>query len=359
MAQPFSQSKAYRNLSLWDFTELTEEQAREKFTLLRWGSISEMPCPVCGAVDKHYVRRTRHQWRCKHCDAVFSVTTGTPFANRKIPFKKLLVIIYTFIARPKGDAANTLHAHLKVTLRTVYQNFSKLREVLWEQRDLTRLTGLVHVDGGHFCGKPRRPKKRIRATSTIVNNKLRNRKAGMVPPDKKSHIEPWNLEKLKNRRVILVMRQVSSTPGLGAERTIVAVVKDESAKSVVPLIRKYVDTSARIQSDEGHAYSQLSAWYDHRTVRHSAEYSTDDGVNNNQAESYFGRMRRGEYGTYHGMRHQYLAFYANEFAWRENMRRMTLNEKFLNLMQKLFRCGLSKAWRGYAQGHRLGFEYLG
>ena len=359
MAQPFSQSKAYRDLSLWDFTDLTEDQAREKFALLRWGSTTEMPCPVCGKVDKHYVRRTRHQWRCKHCDTVFSATTGTPFVKRKIPFKKLLALIYEFISAPEGCAANRLHSRLKVTLRTAYQNLMKTREVLWEQRDLSPLKGLVQVDGGHFCGKPRRPRKRAQATSTIVNNKLRNRKAGMVPIGKNSHIEPWNLKKLENRRVVLTLRQASPTPGMGAERTIVAIVMNESASSVIPVIRKHVDVSSEIWSDDGHAYVRLSAWFTHRTVRHSKEYATDDGVNNNQAECYFGRMRRGEYGVYHGMRSPYLAFYANEFAWRGDVKWMTLGEKFANLMQKIFKCVPSRAWQGYAQGHRLGFEYLG
>lgn len=358
MAQPFSQSKTYRDLSVWDFTDLTEEEAHEKFVMLRWGSTTEMPCPACGALDKHYVRRQRRQWRCKHCDTVFSVTTGTPFAHRKLPFRKLLVLLYEFITAPEGCAANRLHSRLRVTLRTAYQNLMKSREALWEQRDLSPLKGLVQVDGGHFCGKPRRPRKRTKATSGIVNNRLRNRKAGMVPHNKNSHIEPWNREKLKKRRIVLTLRQVSPIPGEGAERSTVAVVNSESAQHVIPAIRKYVDGASEIWSDDGNGYMSLSAWFTHRTVRHSAEYATDDGVNNNHAESYFGRMRRGEYGVYHGMRPQYLAFYANEFAWREDVRRMTLAEKFSELMQKIFGAGPSKAWKGYAQGHRLGFEYL-
>ncbi len=318
-----------------------------------------MPCPICGTVDRHYIRRTRRQWRCKHCDTVFSVTTGTPFANRKISFRKLLVLLYEFVTAPDGCSANKLHSRLKVTLRTAYQNLMKSREALWEQRDLTPLQGLTQIDGGYFCGKPRRPRKRTKATSGIVNNKLRNRKAGMVPPDKKSKIEPWNLEKLKKRRVVLTMRQVSPEKGVGSVRTIVAVVKSETAQQAIPVIRRYIGPTTEIWSDDGHGYTSLSAWFEHRTVRHSAEYATDDGVNNNQAEAFFSRMRRGEYGSYHGMRPQYLAFYANEFAWRDDVRRMTLSEKFNDLVGKIFNCGPSKAWRGYAQGHRLGFEYMG
>lgn len=172
-------------------------------------------------------------------------------------------------------------------------------------------------------------------------------------------IEPWNQEKLKKRRIVLVLRQLSQPPGQGAVRTIARVVMAEDARNAVPVIKKYVALGTLIQSDEGHAYASLTAWYDHETVRHSAEYATDNGINNNQAESYFGRMRRAEYGTYHGMRPQYLAFFASEIAWREDTRRQSLAQKFEGLLAVIFSCGLSKAWCGYFQGHRLGFEYLG
>jgi transposase-like protein len=358
MAQPFSQTKAYRNLCSSDFTDLTEEQAREKFTILRWGSTSVMPCPICGVVDKHYVRRTRNQWRCKHCDTVFSVTTRTPFLNRKLPFKKILLLTYDFIHAAQGKSANALHSERGVTLRTVYLNFHKIREALFETRDLTPLTGLVQIDGGYFCGKPRRPRKRAQVTSGIVNNKLRNRKANIIPGGQTPKLEPWNIEKLKNRRIAVVMRQVGEK-GSGAIRTIVAVTMNENAISVAPLIKKYVDRSAEIWSDNGQGYSLLSAINKHSTVTHSVEYSTKDGVNNNQAESFFSRMRRAEYGVYNGMRHQYFAFYANEFAWRSDMSKKTLTDKFNDAMQKIFKCGVSKAWCRYVQGHRLGFEYMG
>ncbi len=286
------------------------------------------------------------------------LTTGTPFANRKLPFKQLMLLIYEFVSSPKGCSTNATHPKLEMTCRTAYQNFSKLREAIYEQADLTPLSGTVQIDGGHFCGKPRRPRKRAKSTSSIVNNKLRNRKAGMVP-NGTTHLEPWNQEKFKNRRIVLTMRQLSNVRGQGAERTIVRIIMAEKAQHVLPVIKKYVCPGATIQTDEGHAYSSLIAWYNHETVCHSVEYSTDTGVNNNQAESFFGRMRRAEYGTYHGMRPQYLAFYASEFAWREDTRPLSLGQKFDDILGKVLRCGLSKAWRGYFQGNRLGLEYLG
>jgi len=356
--QPFCQTKAYRNLAEDEITELTEEQAREQFTLFRWGSTTEMPCPACGSVDQHYHRRSRHQWRCKHCYTDFSVTTGTPFLNRKLPFKKILHLIYDFIASPKGCAADEYHAKRGVTLRAAYLNFHKIREALFEMRDQTPLSGLVQVDGGHFCGKPRRPRQRKQVTSGIVNNKLRNRKASMIPGGQTPTMEPWNREKYINRRIAIVLRQCGKK-GEGANRTIVAIAMNENAESVIPLVRKYVVPGSTVWTDDGHAYKRLSAWYDHDSVTHSKEYSTDKGVNNNQAESYFSRLRRAEYGIYHGMRCQYFAFYANEYVWRADMNKKTLGEKYADAMEKIFKCGPSKSWRGYGGGHRLGFEYMG
>jgi hypothetical protein len=269
-----------------------------------------------------------------------------------------LRLIFEFVKSSKGHACNEYQAAQKINVRTAFQNFHKIREALFETRDLTPLTGLVQIDGGHFCGKPHRPRKRRQVTSGIVNNKLRNRKASMIPDGQTPKLESWNVKKLKNRRIAIVLRQVGKK-GEGANRTIVAIAMDESEKSVIPLIEKYVDRSAEIWSDNGQAYSKVNAINTHRTVTHSVEYCTEDGVNNNQAESYFSRVRRAEYGVFHGMRRQYFAFYANEFAWRADMSKKSLREKFDDVMQKIFKCRHSKAWRGYAQGHRLGFEYLG
>ena len=359
MAHIFSQSKAYRDINVFDVANFSEAQAHDLFCLSRWGSLDTIVCPVCGAVGKHYDRKRRRQWRCKECHSIFSVTTSTPLANRRLPYRKLLLAIFMFVAAPKSESSNKLHATLGVTLRTAYILYGKLREALWEQRDTTPLRGLVHIDGGHFCGKPRRPRKRNGMTSFALNSRLRNRKASIVPRQPGDRIESWNAKKLRNRRVVLVLRQTALIPLVGAAKTRVVIVKAETAKNVLGAIRANVAEGATIMTDESSAYTHLSSWFDHRTVRHSKEYATADGVNQNQAESFMARLRRAEYGVFHGMRHQYFALYANEMAWREDVRHKTLQEKLTDLMAAVMRCGLSRTWRGYNQGHRLAKEYDG
>ncbi|MGO0790446.1 transposase [Herbaspirillum seropedicae] len=136
----------------------------------------------------------------------------------------------------------------------------------------------------------------------------------------------------------------------GAIRTITCVLKAESAEEVVRAVQKYVATGTCIETDDGRAFLALkNLGYQHQTVRHSVEYSTEDGVNNNQAEALFSRLRRAEYGVYHGMRLQYLAFYAVEFGWRDDNRKKSLKEKFRSLLRCIFRGDISLASRDTAK----------
>jgi len=359
MAQHFSQSKNYRDLGLLTVAALSNKEAHDVLCCARWGSTETIGCPYCGVIAKHYARPRRLQWCCRECDRTFSVTTGTPLADRKLSYNKILTLIFLFVAAPKSEAANKMHATMQVTRRTVYVLFGKLREALWFQRDLAPLWGEVQIDGGHFCGKPRRANVRKGITSLAVNSRLRNRKAGIAPLQKGEKMESWNVKKLKNRRIALVMRQIAGERGAGAFRTKVVIVPAETAKHVIAPILANVVPGSLIMTDDSHAYKQLAARYEHKSVKHSERYSTPEGVNQNQAEAFFSRLRRAEYGTYHGMRKEYFALYAYEMAWREDVRKMTMKEKFMQLLTIFMRSGMSCVWRGYNQGHRLPAELTG
>ena len=58
-----------------------------------------------------------------------------------------------------------------------------------------------------------------------------------------------------------------------------------------------------------------------KRVNHSVEFKSEDGGCTNQAESYFSRLRRAEFGVHHRISGHRLQAYADEMAWRENHRR--------------------------------------
>lgn len=79
-----------------------------------------------------------------------------------------------------------------------------------------------------------------------------------------------------------------------------------------------------VRTDECPVYISFSAHFKHETVEHSKEYSTINGVSNNQAESFFSRPRRSEYGVFHRMMARYMRDYMLEMAWREDNRKKRL-----------------------------------
>lgn len=360
IAMHYTRKVSNREITFYDIAKLSQEECWSIFKECRFGNKPEFACPECGTIDKHWFISTRKQWHCKGCEHRFSVTSGTVWQNRKLSFSKLLCILILFVSSSQGLAANKLPSMIDITYKTAYLNLGKIREVVFETMDLSLLSGIVHIDCGHFCGKPRRGNKRKKSDSFLVNNKLRNRKDSIVPV-KNVHPEYWNIEKLKNRRIVLVLSQLALNDdgSYGSDRTITYILKGENANLILPLIKKSVTKDAIIMTDSGTAFNKVEPLVGNRhfAVNHSKEYQDELGVNNNQAESFFSRLRRAEFGVYNGMRRTYLAFYSAEFAYRNDIKSLGIGKRFRSLLSKILSREPSKAFCGYSQGKRLGFEY--
>lgn len=355
----FAVSAAARDFTAWQVAEMSAEDCLWKIVELRWGATDKVVCPSCGVIDKPFARVDRTQLRCRHCDHHFSPLHDSPFEDRKMPLRKLLLGISLYAAGAKGVPALYLSRVLDIQPKTAAALTGKLREVLVRQRDTDILEGVIEIDGGHFCGKPRHGRVRLRTRPEDVAAALEAKMRGLKTPKRKprSKAEARNWARRNLRRIVLVLREKHPIKGLGAWKTRIAIGYTENARIAERITRQLVREGSEIMTDENGAYTTLSCWYDHKCVEHAKEFSTPDGVNENQAESFFSRMRRSEYGTFHGFRPKYLFDYAQEFAWREDVRRYTEGEKIADLFRQLFANGLSKWWRGYWQGHHRPGEY--
>jgi ISXO2-like transposase domain len=88
-----------------------------------------------------------------------------------------------------------------------------------------------------------------------------------------------------------------------------------------------------------------------KRINHSEAYSKN-GACTNQAESYISRLRRAEIGQHHHIAGRYLAQYAGEMAWREDMRRTANGTQFNACGRLALGHPPSPAWAGYWQRHR-------
>ena len=369
MAQHFLASAKFRDLKVDEIDSVSEKEAHQYLANIRWGCNGQQICPACGLIDNHYWRKHRQHWRCKNrgCEKEFSATQGTPLHGHKLAIKKILKAIFLYVTEMKGCSALALSRRISVSTKTAWVLIFKIRESFYFNQDTSLLKGVVQADGAYFCGKRRDANKRgcnmPDRTSGIQQAIYHN--YGSAPSGRQKRARQFapggkaNALRRKNRRVVLVLRELSKNVGAGATKTRVTIAKREHESEAMPFIQKNIEQGSLIMTDENSAYNQLAAEYCHKTVQHSLEYQTDEGINNNQAESFNSRMRRAEYGVYHGYRYKYLMFYASETAWLEDYRRSTLRERFNVIAEYLTQSRLSKYFRGYWQGHHLRQEILG
>lgn len=353
------------SLTLDSVCQLTDEQARHFLAELRWGNREQQVCPDCGTLDRHHDIRTRKQWRCKHCFRTFSVTSGTPFADQKIGYRKLAIAIFAFVIHQKGLAALSLRRIIGGQYRTSYVLLQKIREAIMLTVSQEKLTGVIEIDGGHFSGKKRKGRKKKRSTRADKN---------AVPKKWSQHrekLKPSAFPFHPNRRIVMVLREIfpektsrinkhNNKPiGLGSRRTVVAVCRSENKTDIEALVKEHVEREATIRSDELPGYGNLKLMgYVHDVVNHSEEFSTDDGINQNQAESFFSRMRRACIGVYHRITPKYMLDYATEIAWREDVRRIDTRRQLAMLVGRVFGAGVSADWVNYCRGNNREVELL-
>ena len=295
---------------------MSDEEAHDAFRLIRWAETQgEAVCPKC-ACGVTYKITTRKLWKCKACHHQFSVTSGTIFASRKLPIATYLLAIAIFVNGAKGHAALQLSRDLDVQYKTAFVLSHKLREAMATETADATLDGTVEVDGAYFGGhvKPANWKE--------------NRKDRRLAENQTG-----------KRRVVVVMRERGGI-------ALPFVFKTEAQG--VQAIAARVKPEAVIHADEARGWDVLHDRFLTKRINHQECYS-DGKACTNQAESFFSRLRRAEFGIHHHISGRYLYAYAGEMAWRENNRRVSNGAQYLGVTGAALNTPVSRTWKGYWQ----------
>lgn len=201
MAQHHRLSPLARDITLALVGRMTDTELVNYFAALRWESEVQQVCPKCGALDAHYPRRRRRRssrrpsssweeptnpsWQCKHCQAIFSVTTGTLFDCTKLPLRTILYCALLFLGPGNGASAVGLSGVSGLAVSTALLLEHRFREAMAADQPPAPFQGMVQMDGAYFCGKPRKPNRRL----PRVTREQLQRRFGKQPvaPTKK----PW------------------------------------------------------------------------------------------------------------------------------------------------------------------------
>ena len=244
--------------------------AFEFFKSLRWSDTNGKPiCPCCGSLKEPYFLQTRSQFRCKECFHTFSVTSGTIFANHKLPLQTYLLAIALFTNSVKSILALQLSRDLDVQYKTAWVLAHKIRESLMDYNYDEKFDGVCEMDG------------------VYVNNYIRPKNNIDDRVDRRKVYKP-------NKRVVISLRQRAelSDELMGAIKTKTFILKSENAFDIKKIAHKHIKIGSSIHADESNAYDDLTAHFNMSRVNHQIEYSSFYGANNNQSESFNARFRR-------------------------------------------------------------------
>lgn len=325
MAQHFLLDPRCRRLTIADLGRMREATAYSWFRKARWPETDGKPvCPGCGNLRCYDLTRSRFKCSAKECRKVFTVTSGTAFASRKLPFRKMLMAIWFATNSVKGKAALQLSREIGVQFKTAWVLLMKLREVVAAGRERMHLDGEVEIDGKYVGGHVR---KRNRAMDRVDRRLKANR----------SH----------DRLCVLAVR------GRGhGGRTFTRVIRDEDRDAAWEAVRDHVSRQATVYADEHASYDDLLGLNRTRRVNHSEAYATEDGDNTNLVESFFSRVERSYVGTHHRFSVRYLDWYAADLAWKEDHRRDGNRWQVLDLLRQAMGAPISRHLCGYWQGNK-------
>jgi hypothetical protein len=251
----------------------------------------------------------------------FTITSGTLFANHKLPLRAYLAGIAIFCNEVKGKSALALSRDLNVSYKCAFVLLHKLREAMAEELKGRVVGGkgkVAEIDAGYFGGyvKPANLRQH-RADRRLWENKSGKRKA------------------------VIVVRERGGN-------TVPAVFKSE--KQALAFIRQRIAPGTIVNADESPNWNELHARFEMKRINHEEAYSLD-GACTNWAEEFFSRMRRAEIGHHHHIAGQYLLRYAQEASWREDNRREANGAQVERLTGLAMRRKPSVDFSGYWQRH--------
>ncbi len=267
-----------------EIAELSEDAARALFRRYRFAENGGDPCcNHCGS-PAAWTYQDGKLFKCKQCLRQFTLTTNTPFAYRKLPFKTILLILAQFNVAYQGRSALEIKRDLRAKVKnykTIFVWLHKIRCAMQAFERRTILREEIEIDGKELKGYIR-PKN--------VRNEKDHWRFPYGAPD-------------RTLRVTLARQRG------GPARAWVA----KQEHHPIPPFIDVVDPNAVVFADGGH-WGQIREHCALKRVIHDHHFYTPEACTN-WAESGF-RVLEGMRMIYRRILGNYLDLYTAQLTWR-------------------------------------------
>jgi transposase-like protein len=267
-------------------------------------------CPGCGERRAVALKSRPRLYECLDCGRQTSLTAGTVMHRSKLPLTIWFWAGHMMSTHSNGMSARQLEDQLGVTYKTAWLLTQKLRRSMVDPgRDL--LEGVVEVDqtevpfrvGDAFFEPGNAGKILIAGAVEVID-----RETGRSRPRRKGG------------------KYLDTRSG----RLRLAVIEDNSARSLEAFVRANIKPGATLLTDGHASYPGLRNDYRHdpRVVGKMAA-----NIVLPWTHRAFALMKRWALGSYHGLRRKHITTYLDEFVFRYNRRfhRHVSFEKLLGL----------------------------
>ena len=261
-------------------------------------------CPHCQST-KSYSLNTKGEfkgmYKCGDCRMRYTVLLNTMFQGSHIPLRKWFIAIYVFSLHKKGISSHQLASDLGVTQKTAWFMLHRIRVAFKSQKTIELNSNqVVEIDETYVGGKS-------------TNKHIKQRK----------ELKEGTGYVSKTPVVAMLVRDGEVTTTSFPDKDSV------TGEDLKPLIREKVATDAIIITDGFGGYHGLSREYrSHEVVNHTRNEYVRGKFHTNNVEGFFSQMKRGIYGIYHHCSRKHLQAYSTEFAFRYNVRKLSVMDKF-------------------------------
>ncbi|MCP5019747.1 MAG: IS1595 family transposase [Ketobacter sp.] len=138
--------------SLPDFFGKYGSEGQCEKALYDWRWPSGFVCPQCGHT-RHCLLNTNQLYQCYNCHHQTSLTSGTIFANTKLPLTIWFLAMFLVTQTKNGVSALELKRHLGVSYCTAWSIKHKLMQVMKEREDGQTLQGIIQMDDAYWGGE--------------------------------------------------------------------------------------------------------------------------------------------------------------------------------------------------------------